>query len=181
MQEHDKQAQDQEPDAPSKTQRKKAMHQLQETGEALVALSEEQLGRIELPDNLRDAVREARRTRSHEGRRRQMQYVGKLMRQVDAAPIESALAALALGGATDTLMLHRAEAWRARLIAQDEALTQWVAEHPGCDVQHLRQLIRQARDDAARDVEQRSGRGFRELFRFVRQHLSETPDASTSA
>lgn len=161
----------------SKTQRKQAMHRLQELGEALVALPEDRLARIELPDTLREAVLAARRIRAHEGRRRQLQYVGKLMRRVDPEPIAEALAAFALGSATDALQLHEAEAWRERLIAEDGALTQWVAEHPGTDVQRLRQLIRGAREDAAADARQRSGRGYRELFKFVRQQLNEkAPD-----
>lgn len=156
---------------PSKTQRKKAMHDLQALGEGLVELSDDRLEQIELPDSLRDAVREAKRTRSHEGRRRQMQYVGKLMRRVDPEPIAEALAAFALGGAKDTLLLHQAENWRARLLADDHALTAWVAEHPNSDVQHMRQLIRGARQDAAAAPEQRSGRGFRELYQYLRRHL----------
>ena len=79
---------------PSKTERKKAVHALQDLGVELVALSEEQLAAIELPERLRDAVLEAQRITSREARRRQLQYIGKLMRKVDAAPIRAALAAL---------------------------------------------------------------------------------------
>lgn len=163
---------------PSKTQLKKAMHELQELGEALAALAEERLDRIAMPESLRDAVHELRRTRSHEGRRRQLQYVGKLMRSADVTPIREAVAAAQLGRARDTLTLHRAERWRAELIDGDEALTRWMDQHPASDVQALRSLIRAARKDAAASAspEQRSGRAFRELYQFVRQVLDDAHD-----
>lgn len=163
---------------PSKTQLKKQMHELQELGEALVALSADRLDAIEMPESLRDAVRELKRTRSHEGRRRQLQYVGKLMRSAEIEPIREAVAAAQLGRAKDTLTLHRAERWRSELIEGDDALTLWMNQHPGSDVQALRSLIRAARKDAAAAPEQRSGRAFRELFQFVRQALEEQAEGS---
>lgn len=156
---------------PSKTQRKKASHDLQGLGEDLVKLPEERLARIDMPESLRDAVLEYRRTRSHEGRRRQMQYIGKLMRGADAEPIREAVADYQLGGARQTLALHEAERWRAELIEDDEALTRWVDAQPDTDVQQLRNLIRAARKDAAVAPEKRNGRSFRELFQFVKQGL----------
>lgn len=158
---------------PSKTQRKKAMHELQDLGEALVALPADRVEALDLPESLRDALRELRRTRSFEGQRRQMQYIGKLMRRVDPEPIREAVAAFRLGQAKDALSLHKAEAWRSELISDDEALTRWMAEFPDTDVQQLRSLIRAARKDAAAAPEQRSGRAFRELFQFIKQHLLE--------
>lgn len=162
---------------PSKTQLKKAMHELQELGEALAALAEDRLERISMPEPLRDAVRELKRTRSHEGRRRQLQYVGKLMRNAEVEPIREAVAAAQLGRAKDTLTLHRAERWRAELIESDEALTRWMDAYASSDVQALRSLIRAARKDAAAAPEQRSGRAFRELFQFVRQALDDGDEA----
>ena len=79
---------------PSKSQRKKEVHALQDLGVELVALSDERLAALELPERLRDAVLEARHITAREARRRQLQYIGKLMRQVDAEPIRAALAAL---------------------------------------------------------------------------------------
>lgn len=158
---------------PSKTQLKKQMHELQELGEALVALPDDRLDGIEMPDSLREAVRELKRTRSHEGRRRQLQYVGKLMRSAEVEPIREAVAAAQLGRAKDTLTLHRAERWRTELIDSDDALTRWTDQHAGTDVQALRSLIRAARKDAAAAPEQRNGRAYRELFQFVRQALDE--------
>lgn len=154
---------------PSKTQLKKEMHELQDLGEALVALSDERVDALALPESLLSAVQEFKRTRSHEGRRRQLQYIGKLMRRVDPAPIREAVAAARLGQAKDALTLHQAERWRERLIESDDALTGWTAEFAASDVQHLRSLVRAARKDAAAAPEQRSGRAYRELFQFIKQ------------
>jgi ribosome-associated protein len=155
---------------PSKTQLKKASHELQDLGAALVELPEDRLADLDIDESLRDALHEYRRTRSHEGRRRQMQYIGKLMRRADVEPLREAVAAMQLGRAKDALALHEAERWRAELIADDEALTRWSAQHPDGDVQQLRSLVRAARKDAALTPEQRSGRAYRDLFKFIRQH-----------
>lgn len=157
------------PQRPSKTQLKKAMHELQDLGEALVALPADRIAALPLSETLRSAIDEFRRTRSHEGRRRQMQFIGKLMRGTDPEPIREAVAAMQLSSAQDALALHRAERWRADLIADDDALTAWSAAHPGDDLQQLRSLVRAARKDAAAAPEQRSGRAYRELFRFIKQ------------
>ena len=153
----------------SKTRLKKASHDLQDLGEALVVLPDERLNALPIAEILLDAVREFKRTRSHEGRRRQMQYIGKLMRRTDAEPIRAAVADMQLGSAKDTLALHQAERWRAELITSDDTLTRWMAEHPASDLQQLRSLVRSARKDAALVREQRSGRAFRELFQFIKQ------------
>lgn len=154
---------------PSKTQRKKASHELQDLGQALVDLPDSRVKDLAIPENLRDAVHEYKRTRSHEGRRRQMQYIGKLMRGVDTEPIRQAVLDMQLGRAKDSLALHEAERWRAELIASDDAVTGFLADHPQTDTQQLRSLIRAARKDAALQPEQRSGRAFRELFQFIKQ------------
>jgi ribosome-associated protein len=153
---------------PSKTQLKKDMHELQALGEALVGLPEDRVTDLPIPESLRDAVAEYRRTRSHEGKRRQMQYIGKLMRKTDVEPIREAVASMHLGRAKDALALHEAERWRVELLADDQALTRWMSEHPASDLQQLRSLIRAARKDAAAVPEQRSGRAFRELFQFIK-------------
>lgn len=154
---------------PSKTQRKKESHDLQDLGEALVALPDNRLDGLEMDESLRDAIAQYKRTKTFEGKRRQMQYIGKLMRRADPEPLREAVAAMQLGRAKDSLALHEAERWRAELIASDDALTRWMGEHPESDVQQLRSLIRAARKDAAAVPEQRSGRAFRELFKFIRQ------------
>ena len=153
---------------PSKTRLKQDSHQLQDLGEALVELPENQLDGLALSEPLLDAVREYKRTRTHEGRRRQMQYIGKLMRSADTEPIRQAVTDVQLGQAKDSLALHQAERWRAELIAGDDALTRWAGDHPDTDVQQLRSLVRSARKDAASAPEQRNGRSYRELFQFIR-------------
>ncbi|MGY4829609.1 ribosome biogenesis factor YjgA [Sphaerotilaceae bacterium SBD11-9] len=148
------------------------MHELQELGEALVALPDNRVVDLDISDSLRDAVAEYKRTRSFEGKRRQMQYIGKLMRKNDVEPIREAVAAMQLGRAKDSLALHEAERWRVELLASDDALTRWTSDHPESDLQQLRSLIRAARKDAAAAPEQRSGRAFRELFQFIKTHTA---------
>jgi ribosome-associated protein len=154
---------------PSKTQLKKAMHELQDLGEALLALPDDRVAALSLPEALLSALQEYKRTRSHEGRRRQLQYIGKQMRRTDPEPIRQAVAAMQLGQAKDALALHEAEAWRTRMLASDDELTAWTAQFPATDLQRLRSLIRAARKDAAAVPEQRSGRTYRELFQFIKQ------------
>ena len=153
---------------PSKTQLKKQSHDLQALGEQVAALPQDRLDALEMPEALRDAIAEYRRTRSHEGRRRQMQYVGKLMRSADEDALREAVAAYELGSARETLKLHETERWRAELIADDAAVERWIAAHPDSDVQRLRSLVRAARRDAAASVEQRQTKNFRELFQFLK-------------
>jgi ribosome-associated protein len=153
----------------SKTRRKQASHELQALGVALVELSEERLKQLEMPERVLDALLEYKVTRSHEGRRRQMQYIGKLMRGVDVDHLREAVAKDQIGRTCESLALHRAERWRAELLADDEALTRFAAEHAGADVQQLRTVIRNARKDAALDPEKRSGRHFRELFQMIKE------------
>ena len=115
---------------PSKSERKREAHDQQALGEALAELPDAALAAAPMPEILREAIAELRRTRSHEGRRRQLQYVGKLMRKSDVEPLREAVAAAQLGRAHDALALHRAEHWRAELVADDDALTRWMADHP---------------------------------------------------
>ncbi len=154
---------------PSKTRRKLVSHELQDLGAAAVTLPDARLAALPIAERLSNALRDYRKTVSHEGRRRQMQYIGKLMRLHDTEPIRQAVADLQLGRAQDSLDLHQAERWRAELISDDEALTRWIAAHPDADGQALRSLIRAARKDAALVPDQRSGRAYRDLFRHLRE------------
>lgn len=167
---------------PSKTKLKEQSHELQTLGVAVAALSEERIAKLDLSDTLREAILEYRRTKSHEGRRRQMQYVGKLMRSADADALREAVAEASIGSARETLRLHEAEQWRDALIAGDDAFTDFAARFPGADLQALRALARQARKDApAADAPPgqapRQGRAYRELFKQVRALLDATPAA----
>lgn len=159
---------------PSKTQRKQQASELQALGAALAGLSDAQLARLSLPERLLDALVQLRSTRTHEGARRQLQYVGKLMREVDDdAPLREAVAESRLGSARDTLLLHEAERWRDALLADDDALTRWLHEHADCDAQRLRSLVRAARREAALPPDQRKTRCQRELFQFIRPLLAQ--------
>jgi ribosome-associated protein len=157
--------------APSKTQRKRESHDLQRLGEALAKLPDERLAALGLPEGLHAALAEYRRTRSHEGRRRQLQYVGKLMRDVDPEPLREAVAASRLAPARETLRLHQAERWRDALLADEAALPDWLQAQPGSDTQRLRSLLRAARREAALPAERRSPRPYRELYRFIHESL----------
>ena len=159
------------PERPSKTKRKQQAHTLQDLGEALVELPAGRLAALTMPEGLRDAIAQFHRTRSFEGKRRQMQYIGKQMRFADEAPLREAVDAFKLGSAKDTLLLHEVERWRDELVADDSAVTRWAAEFPGSDLQQLRSLLRAAIKDAAAAPEQRNGRGYRELFQFIKPWL----------
>jgi ribosome-associated protein len=161
---------------PSKTRRKSESHALQELGLALAELPDDRLDALALDEPLRDALVALRRIRAHEARRRQAQLIGALMRRADVESIRAAVDAHRAGHARDTAALHEAERWRAALVAGDDALTRFATAHPGIELQRLRALVRSARRDVAADAQQRSGRGARELFRFLRDHLSQHHD-----
>jgi ribosome-associated protein len=159
---------------PSKTQRKKEVQALQALGERLVELGAEQLAAVPLPDDLREAVLEARRIRSREGRRRQLQYIGKLMRETDPEPIRARFAAWDGQSREATAAHHRIERWRLRLLDDDGALTEFAREHPGADLQRLRACVREARKERLAGGEPRH---FRDLFRLIR--AAEPSDGAT--
>lgn len=152
----------------SKTRRKQQMHALQALGERLVELPPHNLARIQsvLPENLQQAVAEARRIRSHEGRRRQLQYIGKLMRSVDAATIEAALAIDDERHQGAVHVMHRAEHWRDGLIDGSLSLTDLIAQYPAAAHENLPALLAQARKEktAARPPRQQ-----RQLYRVLHQ------------
>jgi ribosome-associated protein len=156
----------------SKTRRKQEMHELQALGAELARLPEAQLEAIELPEELREALLEARRISSHEAKRRQMQYVGRLMRGLDPEPIRARLGEIEGSSARATARHRRLETWRERLLGDDAALTEFAAEHPGADLQALRTLIRNARKEAG---EGKPPRAYRELFRVLKAIESSTP------
>jgi len=163
-------------DRPSRTQLKARMQALQNLGEALTTLPAARLAAVDMPEPLREAIAEFQRTRSHEGRRRQLQYIGKQMRAADEAPLREAVAAFRLGSARDTLLLHEAERWRDELVADDAALARWAERHPASDLGQLRRLVQAARADVAATPGQRGGRGWRALFRFIKPFCAEADD-----
>jgi ribosome-associated protein len=168
---------------PSRTELKKESAELQKLGEALLTLRGDLYERLDLPESLHTGLEELRRITNFEGRRRQSQYVGKLMRQLEPQTLQAirdALEEQRSGSAQQTLALHAAEKWRDDLIASDDAVQAWIAAHPDTDAQQLRALVRQARKDAAptrdevsRGEAPRRSRAYREIFQFVRDILEQ--------
>jgi ribosome-associated protein len=150
----------------SKTKRKQEMHALQALGAALVELPLSQLDALVLPEPLVVAIREAHRITSHEGRRRHLQYIGKLMRSVDPEPIRNALEEVQGRAAAARARHRRVEQWRDRLLGDDDALTEFAREHAHADLQALRTLIRNARKEIAAKREPHAQRA---LFRILRE------------
>ncbi|WP_319525304.1 ribosome biogenesis factor YjgA [uncultured Desulfosarcina sp.] len=155
----------------SRTQLKKEAIALQKIGEKLVQLSDEQLKRMDLPARLIDAIDDIRPMTSHGARRRQMQYIGSLMRDVDIAPIEQALQEIEQGEYQRAREFHRLEDWRDRLVdGDDEAMMEILDAFPEADRQRLGQLVRSARKEKQNNNPPKSARN---LFRYLRE-LSES-------
>jgi ribosome-associated protein len=157
-------------EGPSKSQKKREVEALQDLGTELVKLPEAQFRRIELPEELRAAVAECRKITQNGALRRQRQYIGKLMRAIDPAPIQAQLDAFKGVSAVENARLHQAERWREKLIADNDALTAFLDQFPDTDATHLRQLIRNARDEAAHG---KPPKAFREVFRVIREAMQK--------
>ncbi len=166
--------QDEQDELTSKTRKKKDMQALQDLGVQLVELNEQQLETMQLPESLLAAVLEARRLTKHEARRRQLQYIGRLMRDLDAAPIRDRLEQWLGQGREHTAQLHALERWREELLATDPALARFLQQYPGADSQRLRSLIRNARREQGTALPPKS---YRELFRALREITTEEPAA----
>lgn len=159
---------------PSKTQLKAEADEKQALGEALLTLRADLMARLDLPDKLIDAIADAKKISSFEGKRRQMQFIGKLMRPLDPEPIREAINEQLNGSAQLTLALHLAEQWRDKLVAEDDALGAWLVEYPATDSQQLRALVRQARKDAKPEKPgeaPRHGKSYREIFQMVKEEM----------
>ena len=148
----------------SKTRRKRQMTELQDIGAALVKLSPEQLERIELPEALRDAVLACKRFTKHEAVRRQMQYIGRLMRDVDPGPIVERLAAIEGPSRKQTALLHLAEKWRDEMLRDPDAAQRFAREFPAADANRLRALAASAAEEKRGT---RAPKHFRELFHAI--------------
>ena len=156
---------------PSKTQRKRQSHALQSLGEQLVALPADKLAAVPLTESLRDAVAMAQRTRSHEGRRRQLQYVGKLMRDVDADAIVQALASDSEHHRGVVTAMHSAERWRDGLIDASLTLTDFIDRYPGGAAAPLAALVSSARRERQAQKPPRHSRMlYRELHQIIADH-----------
>jgi len=155
---------------PSKTKVKQQMLELQDIGAELVALGKDQLAQLDLPETLRDAIREMHRINKFGAQRRQIQYIGKLMRGVDPEPIIAKLNAWKGYSQQHTAHLHQLERWRDRLLENDDALTELLAAHPQTDAQHLRALIRSAQKEK---LAGKSPKNYREIFQILKEIIPE--------
>jgi ribosome-associated protein len=170
----------------SKTDLKRESDELQKLGEELLDLREGLFAKLSLEEKLVDALAELGRITNFEGRRRQSQYVGKLMRGLDEEQLQAirdALDTQRQGSAKDAMALHEAETWRDELIASDDALQRWLVRFPQTDTQQLRALVRQARKETPHDADAvskglapRHGRAFRDIFQLVKEHLKGGQD-----
>ena len=173
-------------DEQSRTDLKRESTELQKLGEDLLTLRVDLVERLDVSEKLKDAVAEAKRITNFEGKRRQMQYIGKLMRKVDPAVLDTMRAALVeqnSGSAQENLVLHLTETWRDRLLASEDAFGEWITRCPETDTQQLRALIRQARKDAVPEkpgAAVRHGRAYRDIFQLVREHLTNEADTGAT-
>jgi ribosome-associated protein len=156
----------------SKSQQKRDLEALKQLGWRLLEFSDDALRQMPLPETLLEALRTARRITSHGARRRQMQFIGKLMRGIDTAPVREAIDAADHQRSSQTREFHLIEELRDRLLAEGDAALPGVLSHfPQCDRQHLRKLVRQAQKEQAHD---QPPRATRQLFRYLRE-LQENP------
>jgi ribosome-associated protein len=165
---------DQEYDRPSKSELKRQMNDLQKLGEQLVAEPRDRVKRTPMPEELRDAILMCQSITDHGGRRRQLQFVGKMMRKLDdeeVAVIQRTIESWKGMSKAETAALHALERRRDKLLADDNALTQLLEEHPQLDVQQLRTLIRNARKEQA---ENKPPKAYREIFQILKD-LNKKP------
>jgi ribosome-associated protein len=150
---------------PSKSQLKREMTALQDLGAELVKLSKDRLAKIDMPERLRDALLDAQRFTKHEAKRRQMQYIGKIMRDIDAAPLQAAMDEIKGKSDAATIRQHQLENLRTRLMEDETKFSELARDYPAADIQHLRQLRRNALKEAEQN---KPPRAYRELFRELR-------------
>ncbi len=156
--------------APSKTQRKQQMHALQDMGEQLVTFDLQQLNELELPEILLNAVLEAKQIQKHGAKRRQMQYIGKLMRKVDITPFQEKLTNWHKVSQHHTAWLHQLEHWRNRLLNDEQAFTEFAQKFPDSDIQHLRLLVRNAHKEK---LANKPPKNFRLIFHQLKTAIPE--------
>jgi ribosome-associated protein len=154
---------------PSKTEMKRQSDALQALGHELVDQPRDRVKRVPMPEDVRDAILECQNIKNHEGRRRQLQFVGKKMRSLteeEVAIIQRTIEGWKGASKADTAALHALERRRDKLLADDQALTNLLAEHPELDAQHLRTLIRNARKEQA---ENKPPKAYREIFQILKE------------
>jgi ribosome-associated protein len=155
----------------SRTQIKNEMTALQKFGEDLVNLSDKLFEKIPLQGTLAEAVTQARKMKHREGRRRQLQFIGKLLRDTDLDELHAAYDKIKTSGQHQTRLLQIAEQWRDKLISDTNTnLSQFIQKYPDADAQHTRQLIRNAQKEAS---QQKPPTNSRKLFRYIRELIEE--------
>ena len=161
---------DEQEERPSKSQLKREMHALQALGETLIAMKPAERARFPLSDDMLRAIEETSRIRSHEGRRRHMQYVGKLIRKEDLTAIQGVFDAIEQEKEQRDHAFHRLEKWRDRLVDEgDDAVDLFMADYPNADRQALRLLVRNARKEREQGKPPTSSR---KLFKHLRDTLA---------
>jgi ribosome-associated protein len=171
---------EQQYDRPSKSQLKREMTALQKLGAELVAAPSDRVKRVPMPEDVREAIMECQQITDHEGRRRQLQYVGKKMRSLtesEVAAIQTAIDGWRGSSKVETAALHAIERQRDRLLADDNALTALREKHPDLDIQHVRNLIRNARKEQA---EQKPPKAYREIFQLLKELKKSSIDSPHS-
>jgi ribosome-associated protein len=159
---------EQEYERPSKTELKRQSDALQALGQELVEAPRDRVKRVPMPDDVKDVILECQNIKNHEGRRRQLQFIGKKMRGLtdeEVAVIKRTIEGWKGASKADTAALHALERRRDKLLADDKALTALLEEHPQLDVQHLRALIRNARKEQA---ENKPPKAYREIFQILK-------------
>lgn len=165
---------DEQFERPSKSARKRESESLQELGEALIDMPDTLFDALPLPETLRDAVLAARRFTSHGAQVRQRQYIGKLMRKFDVAPVRAAIEQQQEARRADARRFKRIESWRDRLIREGEgALMEFCATHPQANASELRRLVSEAHVQAE---QKRPPRAARQLFEQLRVALESRSD-----
>ena len=160
--------------APSKTKRKHEMQALQDLGVELVALDPKRLATLDLPEQLVDAITLARSITRHEAKRRQMQYIGRLMRDIDAEPLRTTLGAWSQGPKIERERFALLERWRDRMLAEPDGVQAFVAAYPTTEIDALVRIVADARAERARGAPPRKSRAlFREVKRIVDAHAPD--------
>ncbi len=165
---------------PSKSELKRQMTALQKMGQELVDSARDRVKRVPMPEDVRDAILECQTITNHEGRRRQMQFVGKKMRTLDEAEvalIQKTIDSWKGASKSETAAMHSLERKREKLLTSDTALTELMAENPELDVQHLRTLIRNARKEQA---ENKPPKAYREIFQILKEIQNKNKAATAS-
>ena len=172
---------EQEYERPSKTELKRQSNELQKLGEDLVNEPRDRVKRVPMPEDVRDAILACQNISNHEGRRRQIQFIGKKMRTLDeeeVAIIQRTIDSWKGLSKADTAAMHAMERRRDKLLTDDSALTVLLQENPELDVQHLRTLIRNARKEQA---ENKPPKAYREIFQILKQVAKKKNDGKDDA